>query len=217
MVSEVKDYSGLSQAQVDERVAQGKVNISQNLKSKSVKRIFYDNICTLFNLVNLVLLLALCLVGSFKNVTFVIIVFLNMAIGIFQEIRSKRSVDKLTILSEKKVSVLRNGEIQEISKESIVLDDIIVLSRGDQIPADCIVFDGECKVNESLLTGEADLIQKKKNDSLLSGSFIACGVCYAKVTAVGKDSYAARINAEAKYIKKVNSQIVKSFNFIVKL
>ena len=105
MVSEVKDYSGLSQAQVDERVAQGKVNISQNLKSKSVKRIFYDNICTLFNLVNLVLLLALCLVGSFKNVTFVIIVFLNMAIGIFQEIRSKRSVDKLTILSEKNYTV----------------------------------------------------------------------------------------------------------------
>ncbi len=217
MANEMKSCSGLSQSEVDERITQGKVNLTENLKTKSVRRIFYDNICTLFNLVNLVLLLALILVGSVKNILFILIVLLNMAIGIFQEIRSKRSVDKLTILSEKKVSVLREGELREISKDSIVLDDIIVLSRGDQIPADCIVFDGECKVNESLLTGEADLISKTKNDSLLSGSFIASGVCYAKVVAVGKDSYAARINAEAKYIKKVNSQIMKSFNFIVKL
>ncbi len=217
MISEVKNYCGLSQGEVNERIAKGKVNVTENLRTKSVRRIFYDNICTLFNLVNLVLLVALLLVGSFKNVAFVIIVFLNMAIGIFQEIRSKHSVDKLSILSEKKVTVLRESELREISKENIVLDDIIVLSRGDQIPADCVVFDGECKVNESLLTGESDLIEKTTEDKLLSGSFIASGVCYAKVTAVGKDSYASKINAEAKYIKKVNSQIVNSFNFIVKL
>lgn len=208
---------GLSQSEVDLRVSQGKVNISANLKTKSVKRIFYDNICTLFNLINVVLFIALLLVGSYKNMLFMGVVVGNIAIGIFQEIRSKISVDKLTILSEKKISVLREGKIIEISKENIVIDDILVLSRGSQIPADCVVCQGECKVNESLLTGESDLIPKQNNDELLSGSFIAAGKCYAKVTKVGADCYAAKINNEAKYIKKVNSQILKSFNFIIKL
>ncbi|MEE0913837.1 MAG: HAD-IC family P-type ATPase [Ruminococcus sp.] len=208
---------GLSQSEVDLRVSQGKVNISANLKTKSVKRIFYDNICTLFNLINVVLFIALLLVGSYKNMLFMGVVVGNIAIGIFQEIRSKISVDKLTILSEKKISVLREGKIIEISKENIVIDDILVFSRGSQIPADCVVCQGECKVNESLLTGESDLIPKQNNDELLSGSFIAAGKCYAKVTKVGADCYAAKINNEAKYIKKVNSQILKSFNFIIKL
>lgn len=208
---------GLSQSEVDLRVSQGKVNVSANLKTKSVKRIFYDNICTLFNLINVVLFIALLLVGSYKNMLFMGVVVGNIAIGIFQEIRSKISVDKLTILSEKKISVLREGKIIEISKENIVIDDILVLSRGSQIPADCVVCQGECKVNESLLTGESDLIPKQNNDELLSGSFIAAGKCYAKVTKVGADCYAAKINNEAKYIKKVNSQILKSFNFIIKL
>lgn len=208
---------GLSTAEVESRVAQGKVNISANLKTKSVKRIFYDNVCTLFNAINIILLIALLLVGSYKNILFIGVMIANTAIGIFQEIRSKISVDRLTILSEKKITVLRDGKTVEISKEEIVLDDILVLSRGSQIPADCAVFEGECKVNESLLTGESDLILKKKNDELLSGSFIASGKCYAKVNKVGADCYASKINNEAKYIKKVNSQILKSFNSIIKL
>ncbi len=212
-----ENLRGLTQSEVDQRVSEGKVNLSANLKTKSVKRIFYDNICTLFNAINIVFLIALLLVGSYKNMLFIGVVVANIAIGIFQEIRSKISVDKLTILSEKKINVLRDGKIIEISREDIVIDDILVLTRGNQIPADCIVYDGECKVNESLLTGESNLILKRNNDELLSGSFIAAGKCFAKVTKVGADCYASKINNEAKYIKKVNSQILKSFNFIIKL
>ena len=209
--------SGLSSFEVEKRKKEGKVNISSNLKTKSVKRIFYDNIVTLFNLINVVLFIALLLVGSYKNILFMGVVLTNIAIGVFQEIRSKRSVDKLSILSERKISVLRDGKECEISREDIVLDDVIVLSRGSQVPADCILVRGECKANESLLTGESDLIQKKVNDEMLSGSFVSSGKCFAKVTKVGADCYAAKINNEAKYIKKVNSKILKSFNFIIKL
>lgn len=208
---------GLTTEQVNERILSGKVNVSDNLKTKSIKRIFYDNICTLFNAINVVLLIAVLCVGSYKNVLFMGVVFANITIGIIQEIRSKRSVDKLTILSEKNVKVIRDENIIEIPKDKIVLYDVLVLSRGDQIPADCVVCGGECKVNESLLTGEADLIPKTNNDELLSGSFIASGKCYAKVNKVGADCYAAKINNEAKYIKKINSKIIQSFNFIIKI
>ncbi|MCH5296781.1 MAG: HAD-IC family P-type ATPase [Ruminococcus sp.] len=208
---------GLSSFDVEKRKKEGKVNISSNLKTKSIKRIFYDNIVTLFNLINVVLFVALLLVGSYKNMLFIGVMLFNIAIGIFQEIRSKRSVDKLSILSERKITVVRDGTEQYIAREDIVLDDIIVLSRGSQVPADCVLVSGECKVNESLLTGESDLMLKKVNNEMLSGSFISSGKCYARVTKVGADCYAAKINAEAKYIKKVNSQILKSFNFIIKL
>ena len=208
---------GLSNADVEQRIKDGKVNISANLKTKSISRICYDNIVTLFNAINVVLLIALLLVGSYKNMLFVGVVVANIAIGIFQEVRSKISVDRLSIFSEKKIVAIRDGSEVEISRENIVLDDIIVLKRGSQIPADCVVYEGECKVNESLLTGESDLIFKSKNDQMLSGSFIASGKCFAKVTKVGPDCYASKINSEAKYIKKVNSQILKSFNFIIKL
>ncbi len=209
--------NGLTSAQVSERIAQGKVNQTSTLKTKSYKRIFYDNICTLFNLINVILFVLLLLVGSYKNLLFIGVVFFNTIIGIIQEIRSKRSVDKLTILTESKVTVVRDGKEIEISKDEIVLDDIIILSRGCQIPADCVVVDGDCKVNESLLTGESDLIPKNTGDELLSGSFISAGKCYAQVTHVGADCYAAKINNEAKYVKKNESQILSSFKFIIKL
>ena len=208
---------GLTDSEVQKRIDEGKVNISTNIKTKSIKRIFCDNIFTLFNLINVILLAALIFVGSHKNMLFIGVVIANIIIGIVQEIRSKISVDKLTILSEKKINVLRNGKIAEISKDEIVLDDILVLSRGSQIPADCIVCDGNCRVNESLLTGESNLIEKNVGDELLSGSFIAAGKCYAQAVKVGADCYAAKINNEAKYIKKVNSQIMESFNFIIKI
>lgn len=211
------DFKGLTSEQVNQRVNEGKVNITANLKTKSIARIFRDNICTLFNAINVVLLIALAFVGSYKNMLFIGIMIANTTIGIVQEIRSKKSVDKLTILSEKKVTVVRDGRECEISREDIVQDDIIVLSRGSQIPADCIVCEGECKVNESLLTGESDLIDKKAGDELLSGSFISLGKCYARANRVGAQSYAAKINNEAKYIKKINSEILRSFNFIIKI
>ncbi len=208
---------GLTSAEVSKRVAEGKVNATSTLKTKSYKRIFYDNICTLFNLINVILFVLLLLVGSYKNLLFIGVVFFNTIIGIVQEIRSKISVDKLTILTESKVTVVRDGKEQEISKDELVLDDIIVLSRGSQIPADCVLIEGDCKVNESLLTGESDLIPKNTGDELLSGSFISAGKCYAEVSRVGADCYAAKINNEAKYIKKNESQILSSFKFIIKL
>lgn len=208
---------GLSSEEVLERVEKGQVNKSANLKTKSIKRIFYDNIFTLFNAINIVLFIALILVGSYKNMLFIGVVVANIVIGIIQEIRSKISVDKLTILSEKKVDVVRNSKVMQISKENIVIDDVLILKRGSQIPADCIIIDGECRVNESLLTGESDLIEKKSGDTLLSGSFVSAGKCCAKAQKVGADCYAAKINNEAKYVKKVNSEILHSFNFIIKL
>ena len=208
---------GLTSAEVSKRIAEGKVNATSTLKTKSYKRIFYDNICTLFNLINVILFVLLLLVGSYKNLLFIGVVFFNTIIGIVQEIRSKISVDKLTILTESKVTVVRDGKEQEISKDELVLDDIIVLSRGSQIPADCVLIEGDCKVNESLLTGESDLIPKNNGDELLSGSFISAGKCYAEVSRVGADCYAAKINNEAKYIKKNESQILSSFKFIIKL
>lgn len=211
------NLKGLTSQEVSRRVAEGKINITSNLKTKSIGRIFRDNICTLFNAINVVLLAALAFVGSYKNMLFIGIMIANTTIGIVQEIRSKKSVDKLTILSEKKVTVVRDGRECEISRDEIVQDDVVVLSRGSQIPADCIVCEGECKVNESLLTGESDLIEKKVGDELLSGSFISLGKCYAKANKVGAESYAAKINDEAKYIKKVNSEILRSFNFIIKI
>ncbi len=212
-----KNITGLTSEQVSQKINEGKINIVTTLKTKSIKRIFYDNICTLFNLINVILFALLLLVGSYKNLLFIGVVFINTIIGIVQEIRSKNSVDKLTILTESKTTVIRDGVKKEISKDEIVLDDIIVLTRGNQIPADCVLIDGDCKVNESLLTGESDLIEKNTGDEMLSGSFISAGKCYAKVIRVGTDCYAAKINNDAKYIKKNNSQILKSFKYIIKL
>lgn len=212
--SEIK---GLTSQQVQERVNQGKVNTDTTVKTKSVKRIFYDNIFTLFNAVNIILLIMVILSGSYKNALFMGVVISNTAIGIFQEIRSKKSVDKLSILVSKKAVVLRDGKEQEILIEDIVLDDVIKLKRGDQIPSDSVVISGSVSVNESLLTGESDLIDKNKGDKLMSGSFISAGTCIARVCSVGADNYISKIHASAKYIKKVNSEIMNTLNKIIKI
>ena len=208
---------GLTNDEVAQRVKEGKVNTATTVKTKSIKRIFYDNICTLFNLINVILFVMLLLVGSYKNMLFIGVVVFNTVIGIVQEIRSKKSVDTLTILTESKLEVMRGGERVFLSKDELVLDDILVLSRGNQVPADCILVEGNCRANESLLTGESDLIDKNVGDELLSGSFISAGSCYCRVNRVGADSYASKINAEAKYIKKNNSQILKSFKTIINI
>lgn len=217
MGNEKTNLRGLSAAEVKQRIAEGKVNTASTVKTKSIKQIFRDNICTLFNAINVILFVLLMLVGSYKNLLFFGVVLINTVIGIVQEIRSKKSVDTLTILTESKLNVLRDSEIKQLSKDEIVLDDIILLSRGNQIPADCIVVEGSCSANESLLTGESDLIEKKVGDELLSGSFIAAGNCYCRVNRVGADSYAAKINNEAKYVKKTDSQILKSFKLIINI
>ena len=217
MLENQQSLRGLTSDEVRERVEAGKINTASTVKTKSIRRIFYDNICTVFNVINIILFLALLFVGSYRVMLFIFVITANIIIGIVQEIRSKKSVDTLTILTESKLSVLRNGETVQLSKDELVLDDILLLSRGNQVPADCVVVQGGCKANESLLTGESNLIEKNVGDELLSGSFISAGSCYCRVNRVGADSYAAKINNEAKYIKKNNSQILKSFKFIINI
>ena len=209
-----KTLVGLTAEEVRQRVSAGKVNTVSTVKTKSVKRIFYDNICTLFNVINIILFVLLLVVGSYKNLLFIGVVLANTVIGIVQEIRSKKSVDTLTILTESKLNVLRDGEVVQLSKDELVLDDIIVLSRGNQVPADCVLVQGSCKANESLLTGESDLIEKNEGDELLSGSFISAGSCYCRVNRVGADSYAAKINNQNAVIDHCLNGFVRTFVLI---
>ena len=206
---------GLSESDVLLRVKEGLSNTGSNVSTKSVSQIVKDNLFTLFNLVNFILALAIAYTGSFKNLTFMGVVLSNLIIGIVQEIRSKKTIDKLSILSASKVSVIRDGKEKKINTEDLVQDDIIILNQGDQIPSDSIVLSGECQVNESLLTGESDYIDKRKDDSLYSGSYIVSGRCKARVKHVGKSNYAYSIYKEAKNIKKVSSEMMKTFKKII--
>ena len=208
---------GLTKEQVQRQIELDLVNHNADVPTKSIKRIIIDNTLTLFNVINIILGIAVFLVGSYKNLLFLGVMFCNIAIGIFQEIRAKRTIDKLSIISSVKVKVIRNGKIQEIGVNDIVLDDILELSNGNQIPSDCILISGNCDVNESLLTGESDSIHKQKGDKLLSGSFIVSGSCRARVECVGKDNYASSISAQTKYIKKINSEIMDTLNKIIKI
>ena len=211
------NLTGLSTQEVKQRVNAGKVNIDNSKPKKTLGSILFKNIFTLFNLLNIFLAVSVFLVGSYKNMLFIGVVFFNTIIGIVQEIRSKRAVDKLSIISGNTSSVLRDNSKVSINNEEIVLDDILILERGSQVPADCTVVSGECYANESLLTGESELICKKVGDKLMSGSFVNSGSCYARVTAVGDDNYASKINNSAKYYKKINSEIFITIKKIIKV
>ena len=215
-MQEETEISGLSSAEVQERISAGKVNTDANVKTRTVKQIFYDNIVTLFNIVNVILAIIVFTTGSYKNMLFMVIITANVLIGIIQEMRSKRITDRLSIVAAGTVGAIRDGKRVEIHSEEIVLDDVIVLGRGDQVPADGEVVHGRCDANESLLTGESDLIHKAPGSQLMSGSFVNAGVVYMRVTAVGEDSYANKISAEAKQHKKVQSEIMDTLNKIVK-
>lgn len=208
--------TGLTSAEVESRIAEGKVNANTDLKTKSVKELVVENVCTLFNLINIILAVLVIVTGAWKNLTFLGIVFANTAIGVIQSLRSKRMVDKLTLLASMRAVAIRDGLEVELELDQIVLDDLIRLGRGDQIPADAVVVSGEAHVNESLLTGESDSIHKRPGDELMSGSFIDAGQILARVIHVGADNYVARINNEAKYVKKVNSEIMNALNAIVR-
>lgn len=207
---------GLTSEEVRERIAAGKVNENMELKTKTVRELLIENLCTLFNLINLVLAVLVIMAGSFKNLTFLLIVVLNTMIGLVQSIRSKRMVDKLTLLATKKAICVRDGVECELDLDQIVLDDVVKLGRGDQIPADAVVIKGTAQVNESLLTGESNLIKKDPGTELMSGSFLDSGLVYARVIHVGAENYVAKINNEAKYVKKVNSEIMNALNAIVR-
>ena len=208
---------GLTSAEVNERVNKGLVNQADTSTEKSTKEIILSNTLTYFNLIFLVITVLLCLVGSFRNLTFLPIVIGNMLIGIFQEIRAKKTLDKMNILNAPHAVVVRDGMEQQILSEELVQDDVIILSSGDQICADAIVIDGSIQVNESLLTGEADEVEKTSDSELLSGSFVVSGQCYARLVKVGNESYISKLTREAKAMGSgEQSEMIRSINQIVK-
>ncbi|MDD5953347.1 MAG: cation-translocating P-type ATPase [Oscillospiraceae bacterium] len=207
---------GLNSQQVASQKEKGLVNGNADVKTKSIGRIIRDNVLTPFNLLNAILAALVILVGSVQNALFMGVIICNVIIGTFQEIRAKKTIDKLSLIATPKAHVIRDGVAQEISLHEIVRDDILVLQTGNQICSDAIIVRGECEVNESLLTGESDPVVKKPGDLLLSGSFLVSGTCRARVEHVGEENYTAKISASAKYIKKPNSEILFSINRIIK-
>ena len=206
----MENLKGLTNEEVKERIEKGQVNSSNTNNLKSNWQIVRDNVCTLFNLFNLIIAIALACVHAYTNMVFILIIIVNVLIGIIQEIHGKNLVKQLSILTTAKTKVIRDGEEKEININEIVLDDVVLLSQGDQIPSDSVVLDGEVEVNEALLTGESDTILKKKEDKLLSGSYIVSGKCYAKIEKVGDDNFANQIINATKKHKKVNSELLNS-------
>lgn len=215
MTEEVQPQ-GLSAAEVAERTARGEVNVDAGVRTRSVRQIVRENTLTLFNAINVILAVFVLITGSYKNMLFMVVIVCNTLIGIVQEIRSKRTTDRLSIVASSKASVLRDGALVELPLDALVRDDIIELGRGDQIPADSVVVKGSCDVNESLLTGESTLVKKRPGDELMSGSYLNAGTVRARVVHVGAENYAAKISAEAKQHKAVNSEIMNSLNSIIK-
>lgn len=207
---------GLSAEQVAQKTAQGQVNHAPEPITKSTARIISDNLFTSFNAFVVAIAACIALVGAYQNLLFLMIIVANTLIGIIQEIRSKKTIEKLSVLSVPKARVLRDGRFSTVDTEALVLDDLIELTLGNQICADCIVRQGQVEVNESLLTGEADPVYKKPGDVLLSGSFVISGRCLAQVEHVGADNYATKIALEAKRPEKYHSELMESLRKITK-
>ncbi len=178
--------TGLNDEQISERKLNNLINKDMTEKTKSIKKIIYDNFFTIFNLINLLLALAVFSVQSYKNMLFLVLILINTAISTFQEIHSKIVIDKLSVISSTKVHVIRNKKEEQIGINEIVLDDIVVFRTGNQVVNDSIIQDGEVEVNESYITGESDTILKKKGDMILSGSYIVSGKCIRKSRAYWK-------------------------------
>ena len=216
---------GLTKAQVEERINDGRYNYDDTPKTKTVKEIIKSNFFNYFNFLNLFLGICAFVAGiiknnvwfGLKNCLFMGVIIVNSIISIIEEVISKKIVDRLSLLSEAKVTAIRDGEKISLSKEEIVLDDILVLKAGDQIVADSVIEDGSIEVNESLITGESDSIAKNKDDELLSGSYVVSGNAVVKVIHVGKDNYISKISSEAKTDKKVHSVIMSSFEKMLKV
>ncbi len=210
--------TGLTASQVQERVAAGKVNGEQTIRTKSVWQILRENIFTFFNFIFVAFAIILAFFNpKIGNFGFLILIIFNTAAGVFQGLRSKRIMDKLALLSAPKAIVIRDGEEVEIPLEQIVIDEITVLSAGKQICADGVIVDGSIEVNESLITGESDAIQKTAGDKVLSGSFVVSGKAKCQVEHIGQDNFVMKISSGAKYVKKPTSEIWRSLMFVVKV
>lgn len=193
---------GLSSAQVKERIAGGWSNTPVEAPTKTVGQIISGNVFTYFNMLFFIIALALILVGSFNNLSFMVIILVNLMIGIVQEINSKRTLDSLNLLTEPHIKAIRDGREFSVPTEKLVIDDVILLGAGNQICADATVLRGELQVNEALVTGESDEILKRSGDTLLSGSYVVGGSGYARLDAVGGDSFVSKLTLDAKKTKK---------------
>ena len=212
-----KELTGLTSAEVLQRKAKGQYNKPVAAPTKSVKQIVLSNIFTYFNLIFIIIATALICVGGYKHLTFLGVVAINTVIGIVQEINSKKTLDKLSLLNAPDATVLRDGGLKKVITEELVLGDTVIFSSGVQIPADAEVISGSVNVNEALVTGEADEIVKVKGDKLLSGSFVVSGKCFARLTAVGENSFAAKLTLDAKKMKKKQrAGMMKSLTLLVK-
>ena len=208
---------GLTSRQVEERTANGQKNALPASASKSTAQILKENIFTLFNLLNFLIAIALALVGAWSNMVFILIILLNLVIGIAQELHAKKMVDELSLLIVPKAKVIRDGREQSIPVEDVVLDDVLVLDSGQQICCDSVVIEGESEVNESLLTGESDPVNKMEGDPLLSGASIISGRCLARVVHVGEDNYVSRVTAEIRSGKGVHSQLLDAMRKVTRV
>lgn len=212
-----KPNSGLNSKQILERTSAGLVNVSNIKTTKSIGSILVKNIFTFFNIICLVVALSLVAVEAYTDLTFMAIVTLNTVIGIVQELRAKKTMDKLSLTNSNFTRVVRDGEEEEIYKTEVVLDDVLVLNPGMQIACDSIVLDGMVEVNESLLTGESLPIKKSKGDHLLGGSFVSSGTCHAKVNKIGNDNYIAQLSEKAKKFKQSKSELLNSLRSLIKI
>lgn len=208
---------GLSTKEVQDRIEKGLTNTTQQSISRTKGQILKENICTLFNLLNVLIAIALAMVGAWTNIVFIFIIITNVLIGIIQEFRAKKLIDELSLLMIPGVKVIRDGEERLISCEELVRDDVMVLDSGQQISCDAIVIHGEIEANESLLTGESDPIHKGKEAMLLSGSSVISGKCYARVIHVGSENYASKISNEVKKAKALQSELLNSMKKVTRV
>lgn len=211
------NITGLTDEEVRQRVEEGLTNRADISTDKTTKEIVISNVFTYFNLIFLVITILLIMVGSFRNLTFLPIIIGNTVIGIVQEIRAKKTLEKMSLLNAPRADVIRNGSVKQISTEELVKDDVILLTAGKQICADAVVISGNIQANESLLTGEADEVEKTEGSTLMSGSFVVSGECYARLEKVGNESYISKLSLEAKSMGgKEQSEMIRSINLIVK-
>ena len=209
--------TGLTKQQVASRTEAGKVNQSHAKNQNSASKIILKNTLTIFNLVNLILAIMIILVGSYKNLMFILIAIANTLISIINELRAKKVVDKMRLISEQKPTVIREGKAYQINQDQLVEGDLMILALGDQILVDSKVLEGEVEVNESFITGEQNNVKKSPGDKLISGSFVVSGTCKAEATAVGVDSQLSKIESSAHTIKTADSKLFKLMNNIVKV
>jgi len=210
-------FSGLTTEEVENRILNGQTNATQKKYSKSYLSIFASNLFTFFNLLGLIVTIALAVIGApLSRFFFVVIYIANIGIGVIQEIRAKLAIDKLSLITSKKVKVVRNCKEDEILSTEIVLDDVILLGIGSQIPTDSKILEGTVEVNESLLTGESIPVKKSVGDELFAGSFIISGTCTVKAVKVGKSNYVEQLSEKAKKYKKPHSELMSSLRLIIK-